>query len=321
MERTRHRRPRVRLSDRCRQWAGVEQPGANAPIPATNALTAPGIPFGVYYVRIRATGAAGPGAASNEVIVTVGGCAGPPQDLVVASQSAGTIALTWSPPTSGESDLLCDHRGIRRWSVEHHHVRYSQPEHLGGRELGPRGVLLRACALAQQLRDECPVKRSAGVCGGLQRRRPGQRVVGRPSDVDLHVVEPSGEELYYAHPVSATGGQLDVDSNAGCGIDGRQIENIRWPGRAPGGTYTVRVDYWNSCGVGRTNYLVTVTERVTTQTIPDFFTGPGDEGGEGSGVTIGTFVHAADERTASDQPFFPAPALFTPSPIKLRSGR
>ena len=54
-----------------------------------------------------------------------------------------------------------------------------------------------------------------------------------PSDVDLHVVEPSGEELYYGHSTSATGGQLDVDSNPDCAIDGRQIENIRWPGRAP----------------------------------------------------------------------------------------
>ena len=114
-----------------------------------------------------------------------------------------------------------------------------------------------------------------------------------PSDVDLHVVEPSGEELYDANSASATGGQLDVDSNAGCAIDGRQIENVRWPGRAPGGSYTVRIDYWNSCGVGRTNYLVTLRNGLSVQTFTSFFTGPGDRGGEGSGVTIGTFVHAA----------------------------
>ena len=39
------------------------------------------------------------------------------------------------------------------------------------------------------------------------------------NDVDLHLIDPTGEEIYYANPVSASGGQLDVDSNAACTID------------------------------------------------------------------------------------------------------
>lgn len=46
------------------------------------------------------------------------------------------------------------------------------------------------------------------------------------SDVDLHVVDPSGEEIYWSNRRSASGGQLDLDSNAACAIDGVRNENI-----------------------------------------------------------------------------------------------
>jgi uncharacterized protein YfaP (DUF2135 family) len=35
------------------------------------------------------------------------------------------------------------------------------------------------------------------------------------NDLDLHVIEPSGEETSFSHRKSATGGELDVDINAG----------------------------------------------------------------------------------------------------------
>ncbi len=110
------------------------------------------------------------------------------------------------------------------------------------------------------------------------------------SDVDLHVVEPSGEEIYFGNPVSATNGRLDLDSNAGCSIDNKNNENIAWSS-APTGTYIVRVDYWSSCQVAATNYTVTVNVRGrAAQTFTGSFTGPGDQGGQGSGVTITTFT-------------------------------
>ena len=114
------------------------------------------------------------------------------------------------------------------------------------------------------------------------------------SDVDLHVVDPRGAEVFYGRPSSASGGQLDLDSNAGCDIDRKNNENIRWPaGRAPAGTYTVRLDYWSSCGVASTNYVVTVNNGGSTQTFRGTFTGSGDAGDAGSGRTITTFTRAA----------------------------
>jgi hypothetical protein len=110
------------------------------------------------------------------------------------------------------------------------------------------------------------------------------------SDVDIHVVDPAGEEIYYGHRRSASGGELDLDSNAGCEIDGVRNENITWPvGRAPQGQYTVRVDYWDACGVQQSNYTVRINSGGNTQTFTGSFVGPGDQGGSGSGRLITTF--------------------------------
>lgn len=72
------------------------------------------------------------------------------------------------------------------------------------------------------------------------------------ADLDLHVVDPSGEEIYYGRPTSASGGRLDHDANAGCNgaaDDDNPVENIYWPtGGAPAGTYTVWVKVYNPCG-------------------------------------------------------------------------
>jgi hypothetical protein len=118
------------------------------------------------------------------------------------------------------------------------------------------------------------------------------------SDVDLHVVDPRGEEIYYGNTQSTSGGELDLDSNAGCSIDNKNNENIRWPsGRAPSGSYTVKVDYWDSCGVPSTNFIVTVNNGGSTQTYRGSFTGGGDSGDAGSGRTIATFTHSGGSMT------------------------
>ncbi len=79
------------------------------------------------------------------------------------------------------------------------------------------------------------------------------------NDVDLFVVEPSGEVVWHANPISATGGQLDLDSNALCDIDGINNENIFWPdGAAPVGEYEVWTNFYDSCDGLDVAYRVTV---------------------------------------------------------------
>lgn len=113
------------------------------------------------------------------------------------------------------------------------------------------------------------------------------------SDVDLHVVDPSGEDIYYGNQTAASGGELDLDSNAECRIDRVNNENITFPaGQAPRGTYIVRVDYWSSCEVPQTKYVLTIrVAGLAPQTFSGTLTGAGDEGGEGSGETIATFTY------------------------------
>jgi uncharacterized protein YfaP (DUF2135 family) len=114
------------------------------------------------------------------------------------------------------------------------------------------------------------------------------------ADVDLHVVDPAGGEAYWAGRTTATGGQLDLDSNAGCSTDGPRAENIYWASGiiAPKGEYVVRVDHWSACSAVRTNYVVTVNVRgKPPQVFSGVFTGQGDAGGKGSGITITRFTY------------------------------
>lgn len=113
----------------------------------------------------------------------------------------------------------------------------------------------------------------------------------QPSDVDLYVVDPSGEEIFYGNRTSGSGGQLDLDSNAACGGQDVRNENITWPdGSAPSGDYQVRVNYWDSCGVDRTSWVVTVrVEGEPVRTFTGEFTGPGNQGASGAGQFVTTF--------------------------------
>lgn len=110
------------------------------------------------------------------------------------------------------------------------------------------------------------------------------------SDVDLHVVDPNGEEIYYGATSSSSGGALDLDSNPNCNIDGTRNENVVFE-EAPPGEYQVLVDYYAGCDVEETNYVVTVQlPGQQPQVFNGVFTGDGDSGGAGSGELITTFT-------------------------------
>ena len=114
------------------------------------------------------------------------------------------------------------------------------------------------------------------------------------ADLDLHVFEPSDEEIFYAHRTSLTGGQLDLDSYSSCSTsdNGRGNENIYWPDDdAPAGEYRVVVAMWSDCGTFAagtdTTYRVTV---VLNRTDVTTYTGQFDESSESS-VEVTRFTY------------------------------
>jgi hypothetical protein len=82
------------------------------------------------------------------------------------------------------------------------------------------------------------------------------------ADLDLHVVDPNGVEIWkrninsYEPPPSSTpeppgtphpGGILDFDSNAQCIASGRRAENVVYADAPPRGHYIARVDTFSLC--------------------------------------------------------------------------
>jgi len=68
-------------------------------------------------------------------------------------------------------------------------------------------------------------------------------------DLDLHVIDPSGYEIYYAQKQNTCQGvlgQLDIDANAGGTITTTPQENIYWEDKAPIGDYEVRVHWYTN---------------------------------------------------------------------------
>ena len=106
-----------------------------------------------------------------------------------------------------------------------------------------------------------------------------------PVDLDLHVIDPAQQEIWFQSPSSSTGGTLDVDANGNCGnMVSRLVENIFWPtGGAPSGGYQVLVVYYMTCGyAGPVDYEVTVKQN---DQVVDVLTGTVTQEGESQHVT------------------------------------
>lgn len=100
-----------------------------------------------------------------------------------------------------------------------------------------------------------------------------------PTDLDLYVSDPSASTVYYGNTTVGSGGHLDLDANAACsGNMGVNSEHVFWPaGRAPAGTYNVRVAHFESCVRGAPiDYRVTVRACGETAVFSGRFTGMGN---------------------------------------------
>lgn len=129
---------------------------------------------------------------------------------------------------------------------------------------GPRQLVLRAVDGAGRFGPE--LVRPLEVLAPL--RPEGRLVISlaweNQADLDLHVVLPSGVEIYkrnrteYQRPPPSAGpvppnaptdgGVLDRDSNAMCVPDGQRAENVFWTEAPPKGRYVVRIDTFSLCG-------------------------------------------------------------------------
>jgi len=83
------------------------------------------------------------------------------------------------------------------------------------------------------------------------------------ADLDLHVLEPNGTEIYYGNTVSSDGGTYGIDANGGCSnTTTSPAETVTWQTTPPSGTYTERVEYYEPCpgtgGSGPQNFTVTL---------------------------------------------------------------
>jgi len=155
----------------------------------------------------------------------------------------------------------------------------------------------------------------------------------QPSDLDLHVVEPDGNEIFFGNKgPSVTGGTLDLNSNDAppgvtgqCAIDNLDNENVSWPTGTPAaGTYQVKVDYFSTCGVRNdTNFVVTITNNGVVSTFTGLFTSDEADANQKGGRLITTFVHAATAAspTAVTWALINAPFVSAPRTRQMPLGR
>ena len=77
-------------------------------------------------------------------------------------------------------------------------------------------------------------------------------------DLDIHIYEPGMGHIYYGHKHGITGGNLDVDMNAGGGSTREPVENVVWSKPPPSGSYKVVVNNFNRRETGDPGFVVEI---------------------------------------------------------------
>jgi hypothetical protein len=84
-------------------------------------------------------------------------------------------------------------------------------------------------------------------------------------DLDLHVIEPTGNEIWFRNPRSSTGGFLDIDENRSPNTR-TPVENIAWSknSKPKQGAYSVGVNQWTLRENQDVGFMAQITDGVKT---------------------------------------------------------
>ncbi len=84
-------------------------------------------------------------------------------------------------------------------------------------------------------------------------------------DLDIHIHEPAGrgkaaitDHIYFGNRRGHTGGELDVDMNAGSGTTREPVENVCWTQKVPDGAYKIVVNNYNQRETTNPGFVIEV---------------------------------------------------------------
>ena len=268
---------------------GLSNLASGTDVGAGTTLSAPNMPAGTYYVRVRARNSCGTGSASNEVSVTVTGGSSPPGPVpgpgactvapgapsglrgsYAVSSNGFTITLSWTAPSGSPASYLLDAGSApgtvditsgREVGVE---TTMSAPDQPGGTYY----FRIRA-------KNNCgtgPASNEISLAVGGFSGPPGAHCTTAPSAPSgLHAsAEGSTITLGWTAAAGATNYLLDAGSAPGlsdfASAKDVGVQTTMSAPNQPAGTYYVRVRGANNCGISPASNEVSVTVGGTAPT-------------------------------------------------------